>query len=191
MKGWYLLFIHSWDSASWQLLYSCDFNILVVLGFNYTCHIAFLYQKLYIIYINYYYWLFFLQLLALWLLLTFFIISKGYNNGWKLQGQVQHSHSIPLVFKFYVEFLVGLFHESFACTLPSFEYHFNSFLLRESALKFPPLLSRILWKPIIWLLSQFNWLCWNMLRNMGVGNLETDYKQFYTFSFFYLYFTFM
>ena len=48
LKVRYLSFIHSWDNGSWKLPYSCDFNILVFLGFTYRCHIAFHYFELYI-----------------------------------------------------------------------------------------------------------------------------------------------
>ena len=36
--------------------------------------------------------------------------------------------------------------------------HFYWLLLLDSVLGFPALVSRILWKPLIWLLSRFNWL---------------------------------
>ena len=65
----YLLFIYSWDSSSWQLLYSCDFNI-----FPYTCHIAFLYFQHSIIFIISY------KLLLLIIIITIIMIMVITNN---------------------------------------------------------------------------------------------------------------
>ena len=81
-EGLVLPFIHSWDSGSRQLLYSGDFNILVflfvffsffLLGFSYTCHVAFLYFQLCIIFISY-------KLLLLITIITVIIIMVITNN---------------------------------------------------------------------------------------------------------------
>ena len=64
MKVWYLPFIHSWDSGSWKLSYSCDFKILVLLRFIYTCYITFLHFRFYIMLLIPYYLLLLLLLLS-------------------------------------------------------------------------------------------------------------------------------
>ena len=63
LKIRYLPFIHSRDSSSWQVLYSCYFNILVFLGFTYTYHIAFIPFRFYIMLIISYKLLLLLSLL--------------------------------------------------------------------------------------------------------------------------------
>ena len=54
LKVRYLPFIHFWDSGSWQLLTSYDFNILFFLGVTYTWHFAFFHFQIYIIFITCY-----------------------------------------------------------------------------------------------------------------------------------------
>ena len=66
------VFIHSWDSGSCQLLYSGDFNILVF--FPFTCHIAFLYFQISIIFIISY------KLLLLIIIITIIMIMVITNN---------------------------------------------------------------------------------------------------------------
>ena len=72
MEVQYLLFIHSWDSGSWQLLCSCDFNILVILGFNYKWKIALLDFQFYMMFIRSYK---LLLLIVILVIINIFIIS--------------------------------------------------------------------------------------------------------------------
>ena len=84
--------------------------------------------------------------------------------------------------------VLGFFHACFACFLPSFEYHFNSLLLTlllKSVLRFPALLSRVLWKPVISILSKFNWLVvtWCGIWVWGISEQVTN--SFISFLFFF------
>ena len=90
--------------------------------------------------------------------------------------------------------LVGLFHECFACVLPSSEYHFNSLLLIlffKAAVRLPALLSRVLQKPVISILLQFNWLVATWCEIWVWEISEQITSSFISFLFFvYLSFTF-
>ena len=58
-------------------------------------------------------------------------------------------------------------HSSWVFFMSMVFYHFNFILIHfywllllDSVLEFPALVSRILWKPVIWLLLWFSWLIW-------------------------------
>ena len=63
--------------------------------------------------------------------------------------------------------------------------HFYWLLLLKSVLRFPALLSRVLRKPVIWILSKFNWLvaAWCGIWMWGISEQITN--SFISFLFFF------